>query len=44
MSNRFLIKKEAYRLAKSKHTNIHRIKNILDIIMGKTREFYGYLR
>ncbi len=41
--NRLFIKKEAYKLAKRKHTHIHRLKNVLDIIMGKTRDFYGYL-
>ncbi len=40
---RFYIKNESYKLAKSKHTYIHRIKNMLDIIMGKTKEFYGFL-
>ena len=37
-NNRMLIKKKAYKLAKSKHTHIHRIQNVLDIKMGKTRK------
>ncbi|MFX1258453.1 MAG: glycosyltransferase [Promethearchaeota archaeon] len=41
--SRLYIKREALKLAKEKHTHIHRIKNVLDIIMGKTKEFYGFL-
>ena len=33
-----LIKNEAYKLTKSKHTHIHWIQNVLDITMGKTRK------
>ena len=40
---RQLIKYEAFKIAKEKHTHISRIKNVLDIIMGKTKEFYGFL-
>jgi len=40
---RLNIKREALKIAKERHTHIHRIKNGLDIIMGKTKEFYGFL-
>lgn len=38
------IRKNAEELAHSKHTYVHRIQNILDIIDGKTKEFYGFLK
>lgn len=38
------IRKNAEDLAHSKHTYVHRIQNILDIIDGKTKEFYGFLK
>lgn len=40
---RWAIKKAALKLAKEKHTHIQRIQNVLDIMMGKTSEFYGFL-
>ena len=39
---RLKIKKNARKIAKEKHTHIHRIKNMLDIIKGKTDQFYGF--
>ncbi|MFH1479054.1 MAG: glycosyltransferase [Candidatus Omnitrophota bacterium] len=37
------IRKLAIELALKKHTYVHRIKNILDILDGKTEDFYGFL-
>jgi len=31
------------KLALEKHTYEHRLKNILDIVEGKTEDFYGFL-
>lgn len=38
------IGRNAQELAHSKHANITRIQNILDIIDGKTEEFYGFIK
>jgi predicted SAM-dependent methyltransferase len=37
------IGRNAQELAHSKHTYVHRVQNMLDIIDGKTDEFYGFL-
>ncbi|QTA79479.1 SAM-dependent methyltransferase, type 11 [Desulfonema limicola] len=37
------IRENAQILAHSKHTYINRIKNMIDIIEGKTEKFYGFL-
>ncbi len=42
-SERERIKKAASQLALDKHTYEHRLRNILDIIEGKTENFYGFL-
>ena len=39
---RELIQKNAQELAHSKHTYVHRIQNMFDIIDGKTNDFYGF--
>lgn len=41
---REMIRKSAQELAHSKHTYVHRIHNMLDIIDGKTNDFYGFLQ
>ena len=38
------IAKNGQKLAHSKHTYVHRIQNMLDIIDGKTNKFYGFLK
>lgn len=40
---RFKIKKNALDLFHMKHTYVNRIQNMLDIVNGKTTEFYGFL-
>ena len=40
---RFKIRKNALELFHKKHTYVNRIQNMLDIIYGKTTEFYGFL-
>jgi len=40
---RLNIKLNAENLANEKHNNLVRIKNMLDIVNGKTEEFYGFL-
>jgi len=37
------IREAGYRLAMEKHTYEHRLRNILDIVEGKTESFYGFL-
>jgi hypothetical protein len=37
------IRRAAEKLALDKHTYTHRIRNILDILNGKTESFYGFL-
>jgi spore maturation protein CgeB len=37
------IKRNAAELAKEKHNYISRITNMLDIISGKTEDFYGFI-
>ena len=37
------IKRNAEKLAREKHNYISRIKNMLDIVNGKTEEFYGFI-
>jgi hypothetical protein len=37
------ISKNAEKLAHEKHTYTHRVRNMMDIINGKTTEFYGFL-
>jgi ubiquinone/menaquinone biosynthesis C-methylase UbiE len=41
---RFSIRKNAQSLAHNKHTYVHRVQNMLDIIDGKTNDFYGLSR
>lgn len=38
------IRKNAESLALEKHTYSHRMKNVLDILEGKTEKFYGFLK
>lgn len=38
------IRRQAQELAHARHTYVHRIRNMLDIIDGKTDRFYGLLR
>jgi len=40
---RLKVKLNAENLAKEKHNYLDRIKNMLDIVNGKTEEFYGFL-
>ena len=42
-AERTKIRNAAERLALEKHTYEHRLKNILDIVDGKTESFYGFL-
>ena len=42
-SDRKKIKIAAEKLALERHTYFHRVKNILDIMEGKTEKFYGFL-
>ncbi|MHA1147600.1 MAG: glycosyltransferase family protein [Promethearchaeota archaeon] len=37
------VKKEAEKLARKKHNYLIRIQNLLDIINGKTNDFYGFI-
>lgn len=37
------IRQNAQRLAHDRHTCINRLRNMLDIVEGKTEEFYGFL-
>lgn len=43
MKNSILIKKNAEKLAREKHNYKIRISNMLDIINGKTEDFYGFI-
>ncbi len=42
-SERTKIRENAERLALEKHTFLHRMRNIFDILEGKTDKFYGFL-
>jgi len=41
--DREVIRRNAQKLGHSKHTYVYRIQNMLDIIDGKSDEFYGFL-
>lgn len=42
-SERKKIRENAEKLALDKHTYLHRVQNIIDILDGKTEKFYGFL-
>lgn len=43
-SAREKIAQAGYRLALKKHTYVHRLENLFDIIQGKTDKFYGFIK
>ncbi|MBU4312026.1 MAG: glycosyltransferase [Candidatus Omnitrophica bacterium] len=42
-SERNMIREAASKLAMERHTYEHRLRNILDIVEGRTKSFYGFL-